>query len=151
MFLIIIFFFILVLNIAYRSSDISATSNGTKMYAPPPVAPANKRETYKYHTSVAIRIRTKEICIQMNLVNLRLGKKKTKLTICGMAKKHKYVLRPIKLMSAPKRMVPKNPPKQNNETNHEISSVLNGPAANGARSGDSSMSKLTEGQPHDVP
>lgn len=45
----------------YRSSAISATSNGTKIYAAPPVAPANKRDVYKYHTSVATNTSTQEI------------------------------------------------------------------------------------------
>lgn len=72
-------------------------------------------------------------------------------TICGIANKHKYVLRPIKLIKIPKRIVPKNPPKPNRETSHEISLVFNGPLASGDRSADSSTSKLTEGQPHAVP
>lgn len=73
------------------------------------------------------------------------------LTICGIAMIHKNGFRPIALIIAPKIIVPINPPIQNSDTSHDISSVSSGPLCSGVRSADSNVSKLTEGQPIVVP
>lgn len=55
------------------------------------------------------------------------------------------------MINAPKIIVPKNPPTQNTDTIHDISSVSSAPFSNGVSSADSNVAKLTEGQPNVVP
>lgn len=67
-----------------------------------------------------------------------------------MAKTYKSCFLPNLFASQPNKQFPTKPPKQNTETIHESSSVVNGPLSNGVDS-DSKTKKLELGHPHPAP
>lgn len=74
----------------------------------------------------------------------------SQLTICGTDRAYRICLRPNLSTNQPNKKFPNTPPKQNIDTIHDNSSVVNGPLFNGVSS-DSNMRKLNDGHPQDVP